>query len=444
PNVTSPMAEYDTAILVYSHGEKRLEDAWLVEATSSSCQTLVAFPQLGLVLVNVHGPPTDSQERLDFFEALHSLLSCYKRHGWIIVVGGDFNIAPRICDRAKDTETQRSRTCVLHLCLGLGLVDVAANTKHTDIKANSHLTFSIELARNSKVAKNVETMDHPVSVNGSSSVLVDQAVSHGYISRIDLFLIPGEMAKMTEHIIYLHRRTNPANSLYDHDEVCLTILDQAGLDLRRASPVKTLPISKQLCSGACFAFSTVDEVAATDDINTACLLAKILELEEYDELPEPQPLLFDMYNELTAEFRGIQAKYFGHASPHCDSDSGPVITDLPDSDLGTPLEPNVAAIDELLALHLEHLGSSGQLPTSNMVEQITEPITLDEIHAACHRIIHHTSPGPNGVSLELFKLSKTACTVLCKLANYVLEHPDLVSKEFVASHIIADCINGIL
>ncbi|KAJ2062071.1 hypothetical protein GGI17_002638, partial [Coemansia sp. S146] len=454
PNVASPMVEFDTAILVYSHGEKRLEDAWLVKATSSSCQTLVALPQLGLLLTNVHGPPTDSQERLDFFEALHSLLLCYKHCGWIIIVGGDFNIAPRVCDRAKDTETKRSRDCVLRLCSGLGLVDVGASAEYTDIETNSHLTFSIEPATNSKKprmtkkAKGVEdvkTTDHPVSVNDSSSIqIVDQAESSTYVSRIDLFLIPEEMAKKEKHIVYSHRRTRPANSSYDHNKISLAILDLPGLALRRVSPVKTPPISKQICSGARFDFSATDKAAATDQIATACMVAKVPAVCKYDKLPEPRLSPFVVYGtKLAAKFREIQAKYLRHAGPHCDSNSGLTIANLTDSDLSKPLVHNLAVMDELLALHREYLGLSGLSLTSDMMEQTTEPITLNEIHTACHRIIRHMSPGPNCVTLELFKLSEVARSTLCKLANYFLERPDLVSKEFVASHVIADCINGI-
>ncbi|KAJ2765117.1 hypothetical protein GGI18_006285, partial [Coemansia linderi] len=131
---------YDTAILVRKDGP--FCGTKLHEFTSLTSQTVVAIRSLSLVIVNVHGPAEDKEDRATFYEALHLLLVSYKAKDWTVVIGGDFNIAPCKVDRPDGKETQHSRDFVHALCSALDLVDIAACNEHTDSASNWHLIFS--------------------------------------------------------------------------------------------------------------------------------------------------------------------------------------------------------------------------------------------------------------------------------------------------------------
>ncbi|KAJ2018051.1 hypothetical protein IWW57_005281 [Coemansia sp. S610] len=131
---------YDTAILVRKDGP--FCGTKLHEFTSLTSQTVVAIRSLSLVIVNVHGPVEDKEDRATFYEALHLLLVSYKAKDWTVVIGGDFNIAPCKVDRPDGKETQHSRDFVHALCSALDLVDIAACNEYTDSASNWHLIFS--------------------------------------------------------------------------------------------------------------------------------------------------------------------------------------------------------------------------------------------------------------------------------------------------------------
>ncbi|KAJ2096527.1 hypothetical protein GGI09_004312 [Coemansia sp. S100] len=250
------------------------------------------------------------------------------------------------------------------------------------------------------------------------------------------------MAK-ERHISYSHRRTCPAMSSYDHDEISLTIQDLSNPALKRASAVKTLPTAKHTRPGFYFDFRLMDDDATFAKVTRAFIDAKIPKIEDYEKLSDLKPKPFAEYEVILVKIRAIQAEYLACIGLCSKGDSGPVVVDLPSSDLSTPPKLNMSALDELLVLHQKYLISSDQLPASDLVNQTVKPITLDEIRTACDRIVHHTSPGPNGMPLELFQFSESACIILCRLANYLLKFPDLVTKEFLASRIASDNTNGI-
>ncbi|KAJ2833629.1 hypothetical protein FBU31_001881, partial [Coemansia sp. 'formosensis'] len=263
PGKKTPHVAYDTAILVRNG---RFKDIQYQESASSSCQTLVCICGLGLLLVNIHGSLVDNTNRQDFFEALLSLLSCYKANGWKIIFGGNFNVAPRECDRPDGMESKKSRDFVYNLCSVLGIVDVAACARYTNIRTNSHLIHSITPTTKPKNA-NADT---------SSVVEADQAKSQGYISRLALFLVPKNLVN-ENRIVYSNRQIihNGAPS-YNHDQILLTILAHSTPAFGQASAVNVTPQVESNIPGSYFrrdffndkeALAKIDAVFSSADMS---------------------------------------------------------------------------------------------------------------------------------------------------------------------------------
>ncbi|KAJ2814558.1 hypothetical protein IWW50_007095, partial [Coemansia erecta] len=86
---------------------------------------LATVPSLGLLLVNIHGPPSHGTVRTEFFHDLLALLATYQRSGWKIIVGGDFNIAPFQCDRDSENDSEAGDAQLIRtLRNAIGLMDV--------------------------------------------------------------------------------------------------------------------------------------------------------------------------------------------------------------------------------------------------------------------------------------------------------------------------------
>ncbi|KAJ2813186.1 hypothetical protein H4S07_000880 [Coemansia furcata] len=315
-------------------------------------------------------------------------------------------------DHYKDTESDRSCNCIFQLCSQLNLIDIGAQLEPANLLTNGHLMFT------------TKPLAKPPAINAKD---IDRAEHIGYVSRIDLFLVPADLA---ERAAYSHRPTGCVHTSFDHDQISLMIWNLYMLASMKASAAKAVPNAMGFVSGIHLDYGILDNSATIDKINLAFAGADIPNLLKYAGLlePQPQPQPFIAYKKSLVKIREIIYMNWSDNFGLGVTD----VTALPDSGINMPLSRNTAAMDELFALHHGYLESLGTSPTAVMMAHTAAPIKQDEIDAACNRLVSHANPGPNGMPIKLFTSSEAACVVLCKLANYVLANPKLVTKDFVS------------
>ncbi|KAJ2826342.1 hypothetical protein GGI24_002934 [Coemansia furcata] len=313
-------------------------------------------------------------------------------------------------DRHRGTESDRSRNCIFQLCSQLNLIDIGAQLEPANLLTNGHLTFT------------TKPLTKAPDINAED---IDRAKHLGYVSRIDLFLVPADLAERTA---YSHRPTGCVHTSFDHDQISLTIWNLYMLATMKASAAKAVPSAMSFLSGIHLDYGILDNSATIDKINLAFAGADIPNLLEYAGLLEPQPQPFVTYKKLLVKVREIiytnWSDNFGLGVTN--------VAAVPDSGIDMPLSRNTVAMDELFALHRGYLESLKTSPTAAMMAHTAAPIKQDEIDAACNRLVSHAHPGPNGMPIKLFTSSEAARVVLCKLANHVLAKPKLVTKDFVS------------
>ncbi|KAJ2807042.1 hypothetical protein H4S07_003671 [Coemansia furcata] len=117
--------------------------------------------------------------------------------------------------------------------------------------------------------KTIKDANDSVNADAGSVVEVDRAKSQGYILRLDLFLVPKNLAD-ENLIVYSNRRIKlKGNSSYNHDQILLTILAQSTPASDKASAAKITPQADSFIPGSYFHhdfFNDKDALAKIDAI----------------------------------------------------------------------------------------------------------------------------------------------------------------------------------
>ncbi|KAJ2040800.1 hypothetical protein GGI01_002099 [Coemansia sp. RSA 376] len=92
----------------------------------------------------------------------------------------------------------------------------------------------------------------------------------------------------------------------------------------------------------------MDDNATFAKVVKAFMDAKIPMLEDYEKLSDLKPKPFAEYEVILVKIHVIQVEYLVCIGMCSNGDSGPVIVNLPSSDLSTPPKLNMSALDELL------------------------------------------------------------------------------------------------
>ncbi|KAJ2347872.1 hypothetical protein GGF43_004667 [Coemansia sp. RSA 2618] len=153
PVLTSSFCDYDILVGAPEAGKEhdcanltQLRDTPLVfqEEASTATRTLATIPLLGILLVNLHVPPSSGELRRSFYRQLLALLGAYQGKGWQIILGGDYNVAPFLCDRTTPSHAGTSDPeLISSLRYTLGLTDIIdrAHTWDSDSPRVDQLTF---------------------------------------------------------------------------------------------------------------------------------------------------------------------------------------------------------------------------------------------------------------------------------------------------------------
>ncbi|KAJ1911099.1 hypothetical protein H4219_006039 [Mycoemilia scoparia] len=215
----SPAPRHDSVILVRSS----FTASTLLADFSWSRVTTVLLPDLGIALINIHGPPFASPT---FFHRLHDPLLAFQSKGWSLILAGDFNVAPLPCNRTN-VDRSTAPAALNELMDTLALTDLGDHL-------NPHSPSPLATAAQSPVRSPLLTF------KSTSLAALDRADPLGYRSHIDLVFCPADVAS--------HRNTNYSamdqGDHSDHKALCITLAWPTASDCRFTRAGYRIPPAK--------------------------------------------------------------------------------------------------------------------------------------------------------------------------------------------------------
>ncbi|KAJ1800961.1 hypothetical protein LPJ77_006092, partial [Coemansia sp. RSA 2523] len=195
PNGPPTAPNSDTVIAVHS----RLGKARFEAAASCPRAVFVTLPDVGILLVNIHGPFLDKHE---WHGDMVDTIMLYVEAGWLPIIGGDFNIAPHPTDRI--TSDRRGEM------LEQGIIasyEAALNVRDA-------CAFQHPLPRNPSTT-GPQALDR--SMFFTFKKMDNELGIYTYRSRVDMFLVPRQLLARTGTLYSAIDR----GSFSDHKELSL-------------------------------------------------------------------------------------------------------------------------------------------------------------------------------------------------------------------------------